>query len=111
MTITCLIGVAVSLSRDELCAGAPAAKLLPTANWKIKIETSPVRTTCMAADERDFTVIKTSKLSWKTQLEEPYVASITGPKFSGEFRMNLGANVIDFASHSSHADFMECSST
>jgi hypothetical protein len=41
----------VSLSRDGCWA---AAKLLPTANWNIEMDTSPVRTTLLAADAKDF---------------------------------------------------------
>jgi hypothetical protein len=52
------MGVAVSLSREGgVVAVCPFAKELPTASWKIAVETSPVRIARMAVHARFFAVI------------------------------------------------------
>src|ERR1700679_118643 len=88
ITITCLMGVAVSSSRDGGVLDSGAAKALPIANWNTVADIIPVRIIRDAVDANCFAFILPPGQGTLPCREEHKLAAISGRYLHVEWSMN-----------------------
>src|SRR6185437_6999243 len=78
ITITCLMGVAVSSSREGALLDSGAANALPIANWNTVAEIIPVRIVRNAVDANCFAFILPPGQGTRPRRQEHKLAAISG---------------------------------